>query len=65
MRQSGTYWYHSHSRFQEQTGLVGALIIEPRDKDPIEFDRDYVVMLTDWTDVNPDTLYGNLKKQSD
>jgi CopA family copper-resistance protein len=65
VRQSGTYWYHSHSRFQEQTGLSGALIVEPRDKDPIEFDRDYVVMLTDWTDENPDTLYGNLKKQSD
>jgi CopA family copper-resistance protein len=65
VRQNGTYWYHSHSRFQEQTGIVGALIIEPRDKEPIEFDREYVVLLTDWTDENPDTVYANLKKQSD
>jgi CopA family copper-resistance protein len=63
--QSGTYWYHSHSRFQEQTGVVGAIIIEPRDKDPINFDREYVVLLTDWTDTNPETVFSNLKEQSD
>ncbi len=63
--QNGTYWYHSHSRFQEQTGLIGALIIEPRDKDTIEFDREYVVFLSDWTDTNPETLFSNLKEQSD
>jgi CopA family copper-resistance protein len=63
--QNGTYWYHSHSRFQEQTGIVGALIIEPEDKEPFEFDREYVVLLTDWTDENPETVYANLKKQSD
>ncbi len=63
--QNGTYWYHSHSRFQEQTGLYGALIIDPRDADPIESDRDYVILLTDWTDTNPATVYGNLKKQND
>ena len=50
--QSGTYWYHSHSHFQEQTGLIGALIIDRRGKDPIEFDREYVVLLSDWTDAN-------------
>jgi CopA family copper-resistance protein len=65
VRQNGTYWYHGHSRFQEQTGLYGGLIIEPRDKDPIEFDRDYAVVLSDWTDQNPDIVFGNLKKQSD
>src|SRR5246127_4064501 len=65
VRQNGTYWYHSHSRFQEQTGLVGALIVEPQDKDPIESDRDYVLLLTDWTDENPETVFGNLRKQSD
>ncbi|HWY46915.1 MAG TPA: copper resistance system multicopper oxidase, partial [Bryobacteraceae bacterium] len=64
VRQNGTYWYHSHSRFQEQTGVYGSLIIEPRDKDPIEYDCDYVVLLSDWTDENPDTVYGNLRKQS-
>src|SRR5487761_1421767 len=69
--QSGTYWYHSHSRFQEQTGLSGALIIDPqgkrdqRGKDPIEFDREYVVFLSDWTDSNPETVFSNLKEQSD
>jgi CopA family copper-resistance protein len=65
VKQSGTYWYHSHSRFQEQTGLLGALILERSDKDPIESDREHVVMLTDWTDTNPETLFSNLKQQSD
>ena len=41
--QNGTYWYHSHSGSQEQIGLIGALVIEPRDKDPIAYDRDYAV----------------------
>jgi FtsP/CotA-like multicopper oxidase with cupredoxin domain len=63
--QSGTYWYHSHSRFQEQTGVAGAIVIEARDKDLIEFDREYVVLLTDWTDTNPETVFSNLKEQSD
>src|SRR6201997_5156877 len=63
--QSGTYWYHSHTQFQEQTGLLGSIVIEPRDKDPIEYDRDYVVLLSDGTDTKPETLYSNLKKQSD
>src|ERR1700756_2709492 len=63
--QNGTYWYHSHSGSQEQIGLIGALIIEPRDHDPIAYDRDYVVLLSDWSDTDPDTLYANLKKQSD
>jgi len=63
--QNGTYWYHSHSGFQEQPGLWGALVIEPRDKDPVTYDRDYVVLLSDWSDTNPNTIYSNLKKQSD
>ncbi len=61
----GTYWYHSHSRFQEQTGLSGALIVERNGKDPLEFDREYVVFLSDWTDTNPETVFSNLKEQSD
>lgn len=65
VRQSGTYWYHSHSGFQEQNGLIGAVIIDPRDRDPIEFDREYVVLLSDWTDANPETIFSNLKAQSD
>jgi CopA family copper-resistance protein len=63
--QNGTYWYHSHSGFQEQIGLAAALIIEPRYKDPVEFDREYVVMLSDWTDTNPYILYRNMKVQND
>ncbi len=65
VRQNGTYWYHSHSGFQEQTGLIGAVIIDSRDRDPIEFDRDYVVLLSDWTDANPQSVFSNLKEESD
>jgi CopA family copper-resistance protein len=65
VRQSGTYWYHSHTQFQEQTGLLGALVIEPRDPYPIEFDREYVVLLSDWTDANPESILSNLKEESD
>jgi len=65
VRQSGTYWYHSHSDFQEQIGHYGPLIIDPLGKDPIAYDREYVVMLSDWTDEDPHTLFSNLKQQSD
>jgi CopA family copper-resistance protein len=65
VRQNGTYWYHSHTQFQEQTGLLGALVIEPRDPYPIEFDREFVVLLSDWTDANPETIFSNLKQESD
>ncbi|MBS0470973.1 MAG: copper resistance system multicopper oxidase [Proteobacteria bacterium] len=63
--QSGTYWYHSHSGMQEQTGLYGPLIFEPRLKESYAFDRDYVVMLSDWTDEDPMTVVANLKQQGD
>jgi CopA family copper-resistance protein len=59
--QSGTYWYHAHT-LHEQTGLYGALIVEPRHADPIAADRDYAVMLADWTDENPLQVFLNLKK---
>ncbi len=62
--QSGTYWYHSHSGFQEQTGLYGAIVIDPRDAEPITYDRDYVVLLSDWTDEDPTDVYAKLKKLS-
>jgi len=62
--QSGTYWYHSHSGFQEQTGLYGAIIIDPREPDPVPYDRDYVVLLSDWTDEDPTAVYSKLKKLS-
>jgi CopA family copper-resistance protein len=65
VQQSGTYWYHSHSGFQEQTGQYGALIIEPRQPHAIAYDREYVVVLSDWTDQDPDIIFSNLKQQSD
>jgi CopA family copper-resistance protein len=65
VNQSGTYWYHSHSRFQEQTGLYGPIVIEPRDGERHRTERDYVVMLNDWSDTDPERVYANLKKQSD
>ena len=63
--QSGTYWYHSHSGMQEQLGLYGALIVDPRDGYIQRFDRDYVVLLSDWTDERPETIVSNLKFQPD
>ena len=65
VRQAGTYWYHSHSGFQEQRGLYGPLVIEPREPSPFKYDREYVVMLTDWTDENPARVFAKLKKRSD
>jgi CopA family copper-resistance protein len=65
VKQSGTYWYHSHSGFQEQQGVYGPLVIEPRKPDPTAFDREHVVMLTDWTDERPERVFKKLKKQSD
>jgi FtsP/CotA-like multicopper oxidase with cupredoxin domain len=63
--QSGTYWYHSHSGFQEQRGIYGPLVIDPRGPDPIASDREHVILLSDWTDENPERVFAKLKKQSD
>jgi len=65
IKQSGTYWYHSHSGFQEQTGLYGPIVVEPRDGERHPTNRDYVVMLSDWSDDNPEMVLANLKKMSD
>ncbi len=65
VKQSGTYWYHSHSRFQEQTGLYGAIIIDPAEADPIRADRDHVVVLSDWTDEDPEHVFATLKRMND
>lgn len=62
--QSGTYWYHSHSGFQEQTGLYGAIVIDPKQPEPFTYDRDYVVLLSDWSDEDPNDIYAKLKKLS-
>jgi len=62
LKQAGTYWYHSHSATQEQSGLYGPIIIEPRRPDPFAYDRDYIVELSDWTDENPNRVIANLKR---
>ncbi|AKU52146.1 copper resistance system multicopper oxidase [Xanthomonas arboricola] len=64
VQQGGTYWYHSHSAFQEQAGLYGPLVIDPIEPEPFSFDRDYVVMLSDWTDLDPAALFARLKKMA-
>ncbi|MEB0059673.1 copper resistance system multicopper oxidase [Variovorax sp. LG9.2] len=65
VKQSGTYWYHSHSRFQEQTGVYGSIVVEPRNGERHRAERDYVLMLSDWSDDDPETVMANLKKMSD
>jgi len=63
--QAGTYWYHSHSRFQEQIGLYGPIVIEPRGGERHPADREHVLLLSDWTDTDPERIYRLLKVQSD
>ncbi|WP_041393948.1 copper resistance system multicopper oxidase [Photobacterium profundum] len=65
VQQSGTYWYHSHTAMQEITGMYGSIIIEPKEKDPFEYERDHVVILSDWTDENPMSVFNKLKMQGD
>ncbi|CAH0183181.1 copper resistance system multicopper oxidase [Pseudomonas carnis] len=65
VKQHGTYWYHSHSGLQEQQGVYGPLVIDPKEPEPYSYQRDYVVMLSDWTDEDPIALMKTLKKQSD
>lgn len=65
VRQHGTYWYHSHSGLQEQAGVYGPLVIDAREPEPFQYDREHVVMLSDWSDEDPASLMKTLKKQSD
>ena len=64
LRQSGTYWYHSHSGTQELTGMYGPLIIDPAEPEPFSYDREYVVVLSDWSYENPARVIAKLKKLS-
>ena len=64
VRQSGTYWYHSHSALQEQLGVYGPMIIDPADSDPVRYDREYVVILGDWLSGDPEAMLAKLKKQN-
>ena len=63
--QSGTYWYHSHSGLQEQLGHYGPLVIEPEGPEPVEFDREHVIVLSDWTFAGPERVFAKLKKRSE
>jgi len=65
LRQSGTYWYHSHSGFQEQKGLYGPLIVDPREPDPVRSDREHVILLSDWTDEDPYRIFAKLRKNAE
>ncbi|HXV37827.1 MAG TPA: copper resistance system multicopper oxidase [Myxococcota bacterium] len=65
VQQSGTYWYHSHSGLQDQSGHYGPLIVDPLEPDPFTYDRDYVVMLSDWSFEDPHHILARLKGQSD
>ena len=65
LRQSGTYWYHSHSGLQEQAGVYGAIVIEPREPEAHQSQRDHVLLFSDWSDQPPEQLLATLKKQSD
>ena len=58
----GTYWYHSHTGLQEQRGIYGSLVFHPKDGERVKSDKDYVVVLSDWTNENPNQVLANLKK---
>jgi CopA family copper-resistance protein len=63
VKQSGTYWFHSHSGGQEMRGMYAPMILDPIEPEPFQYDRDYVVMFSDWTFESPESLLANLKKQ--
>lgn len=63
VKQSGTYWYHSHSGLQEAIGLYGPMILDPRDADPVAYDREHVVMLSDWSFMHPHQIMRKLKQE--
>jgi CopA family copper-resistance protein len=65
VNQNGTYWYHSHSGLQEQVGVYGAIVIDAKAPEPFTYDREHVLMLTDWSDEQPEQIVAKLKKQSD
>jgi CopA family copper-resistance protein len=65
VQQAGTYWYHSHTGFQEMTGMYGSIVIKPKAGERITTDQDMLVLLSDWTDENPMAVFSHLKQQSD
>ncbi|MBU6300095.1 MAG: multicopper oxidase domain-containing protein [Verrucomicrobia bacterium] len=65
LRQGGTYWYHSHTHLQEQSGVFGGIVVEPRGGEPVAADRDQVLILSDWTDTDPKEVMRMLMRGSD
>lgn len=65
LRHSGTYWYHSHTHLQEQSGVYGAIVVEPRGGEPVKADREQVLVLSDWTNWNPHEVMRLLMRGSD
>ena len=63
IRQSGTYWYHSHSGLQEQEGHYGPLIFDPADPDPVAYDREHVIVLSDWPAIHAHQVFQRLKQE--
>lgn len=63
VKQSGLYWYHSHSGGQEQMGTYAPMILDPIEPDPVKYDREYVIMLSDWSFASIERMIGNLKKE--
>jgi CopA family copper-resistance protein len=65
VNQYGTYWYHAHSRFQEQVGLYGPIVVERQGGERHGSDREYTLLLSDWTDTDPEHIFATLKRESD
>lgn len=65
VKQSGTYWYHSHKGLQEQLGLYGTIIIDPLKPEPYEYTKDFPIVMSDWTNTSPYQVFDNLKKSGD
>ncbi len=65
LKQAGTYWYHAHAGLQEQQGLYGAFLIDPLQSPSYRYNKDYVVVLSDWSNTDPDQILANLKKEGD
>src|SRR3990167_9340545 len=65
LHQAGTYWYHAHAGLQEQQGLYGAFLIDPPQKPPYRYTKDYVIVLSDWSNTQPEQILANLKKAGD
>jgi FtsP/CotA-like multicopper oxidase with cupredoxin domain len=65
LKQAGTYWYHAHKGLQEQSGLYGAFIVDPKKPTSIKYDKDYTIVLSDWINTPPDQVLANLKKNGD